>query len=94
MIFKCKPPHPHHPGTISSGVSSGVSVGSLGRGVGSRRPPSIPSQLIVGSGSSYHNMMGFFGRMPNVTVASAAFDAYITAAVNADDDVPPPSNSL
>jgi aromatic ring-opening dioxygenase catalytic subunit (LigB family) len=43
--------------------------------------------FIVGSGMSYHNMRGFFGRVPRVTEDSKAFDDWLvaTAALSSTD---------
>lgn len=40
--------------------------------------------LIVGSGLSYHNLPGFFGRVPTKAVDSEAFDAWLSHTVAAD----------
>ena len=36
---------------------------------------------IMGSGSSYHNMQGFFGQLLHAKEHSAAFDTWVTSAV-------------
>ncbi|MCB9530298.1 MAG: dioxygenase [Myxococcales bacterium] len=56
---------------------------AIGRALAPLRDDDV---LIIGSGMSYHNMGGFFGRVPDAAAHSDAFDAWLTATVDAEAD--------
>ncbi len=56
---------------------------AIGRALAPLRDEGV---LIVGSGMSYHNMGGFFGRVPTVLEDSKAFDDWMVEAVSFEAD--------
>jgi len=56
---------------------------AIGRALAALRDEGV---FLVGSGMSYHNMGGFFGRVPTVADDSRAFDDWLEEACRAEPD--------
>jgi aromatic ring-opening dioxygenase catalytic subunit (LigB family) len=62
-------------------VSSAAHL-AMGKALSSLRDENI---MIMGSGSSYHNMGGFFGQVRGANEHSAQFDRWLTAVLGSGD---------